>query len=224
MDRTLVELKPVLKSNHNVRSPAIFIHGFPDSSHIFTSYFEQTESWLKLRDLYTLSFTNSHSHSVPYVKLPNEKIVARPSNYRYRLSSESERELENCMNAPPTLYELFSGLPRRHFRAALLEVINDSPTGKIVIIAHDWGARYTWEFLREYEEVASDCVEFLVSLSVGSSIRYDVFEHGLKAFMWFYDILLCLPYYYPTKFWLQTFVLRLLQKFAGYQANLPPNE
>jgi pimeloyl-ACP methyl ester carboxylesterase len=72
----------------------------------------------------------------------------------------------------------------------------------------------TWDFLRRHRQAP---VEKLVSLSVGSSFRYDLGEHGLGAFTWLYAALNSLGYYLPLPGvrvlpgWLNT-------RFAGYRS------
>lgn len=94
----------------------------------------------------------------------------------------------------PSLRDLADGRLRREFAALVDLVIAASPTGQVLIIAHDWGATYTWELVRNRPDLP---IERLVSLSVGSSFRYDLAEHGLGAFAWLYNSIFGLHYYLP---------------------------
>lgn len=244
MKRVLISVTPVSSSALNSKSPVIFIHGFPDSPHIFKDYYsakEQRQTWLRNRDAYTISFMNRHQQSSLTIEGAQSGSAKRPgsgadqcrrrsasqSSTKSQDSSASEKELEMIQNAPPTLFELSSGLLQRHFNAAIFEVIDKSPTGKVVLVAHDWGATYTWQFLKDYvkehHSIAS-VVEFYVALSVGSTLRYDVWEHGWRAFLWLYSSLFCLPFYFPNVDAFKRVLWTTLTLFAGYKAKSPPNE
>ncbi len=95
----------------------------------------------------------------------------------------------------PSLADLRNGRLQREFNALVQAVIAASPTGKIIIVAHDWGATFTWALIRSRPDLP---VEKLVSLSVGSSFRYDLAEHGPRALAWLYTIIFGIPYYLPT--------------------------
>lgn len=113
----------------------------------------------------------------------------------------------------PSLRDLAGGRLSREFAALVDVVIAASPTGKLIIIAHDWGATYTWELVRSRPDLP---IERLIALSVGSSFRYDLAEHGLRAFTWLYNIIFGMHYYLPT-----APVRRLLTAaltVAGYQS------
>lgn len=94
----------------------------------------------------------------------------------------------------PATADLVGGRLRREFAALVDAVIAASPTGKIMVVAHDWGATYFWELVRARPALP---IERAVSLSVGSSFRYDLGEHGPMALAWLYNIVFGLPYYLP---------------------------
>lgn len=216
MNRTLVSLEKIYVDKDNIRSPVIFIHGFPDSNKIFAKYHtkeERQNDWLKKRNIYGITFTNRHN-----------KTNQNAPNNETDNSIAKELKIKIVINMPPTFYELYTGLHHRHYGACLLDVINSSPTGKVVIVAHDWGATYTWNFLKEYDDVATECIEYFVSLSVGSSFRYDIWEHGFKAFLWLYNVLFCLPYYFYVFSFFKNILYFLLTTFAGYKHETAPNE
>jgi pimeloyl-ACP methyl ester carboxylesterase len=94
----------------------------------------------------------------------------------------------------PAVADLAGGRLRREFAALVDAVIAASPTGRIVVVAHDWGATYFWQLVRSRPGLP---VERAVSCSVGSSFRYDLAEHGPRALVWLYNIIFGLPYYLP---------------------------
>lgn len=104
----------------------------------------------------------------------------------------------------PSWRALRRGVLDDEFAAALAEIVTHSPTGKLIPIAHDLGATITWRTARRRKGAP---FEKLVSLSVGSSFRYDIWEHGLNAFTWLYQVIYILPY---------TLRLRALQKLLAY--------
>lgn len=114
-------------------------------------------------------------------------------------------------NFPP-LAELARGVIANEFDQTLDGLAAQSPTGKLVILAHDWGATHTWRWTRARKNPP---VEKLVAFSVGSSLRFDVFEHGLNAFTWLYGLLFCSPWYLP---FLRRPVARAIVRFAGYRS------
>lgn len=101
--------------------------------------------------------------------------------------------------------------------ALLSDRIAASPTGKIIIVAHDWGATCTWKFVRTHPDLRGG-IEALVALSVASSFRYDVWEHGLRAIGWAYSALFGLPYYVRVPA-VQRFVARMIVERGGYQSD-----
>ncbi|WP_298820613.1 alpha/beta fold hydrolase [Chloroflexus sp.] len=111
----------------------------------------------------------------------------------------------------PSLADLRRGRLAREVAALIDAVIAASPTGKVVIIAHDWGATLTWALVRRRPDVP---IEKMVALSVGSSFRYDWAEHGLRALAWLYSVLFGLPYYLPPARHLTAAMLML----GGYRA------
>jgi len=94
----------------------------------------------------------------------------------------------------PSISDMAGGRLRREFTALVDAVIAASPTGKLLIVAHDWGATYTWDLVRRRPDVP---IEALASLSVGSSFRFDIAEHGPLALLWLYNVVFGLPYYIP---------------------------
>ncbi len=110
----------------------------------------------------------------------------------------------------PALAELAGGIIAREFDVLLDDLVRQSPTGKLVILAHDWGATHTWRWARGRKNPP---IEKLVAFSVGSSFRYDVFEHGLNAFSWLYGLWFCSAWYLP---FLRKAVTGSIVKKAGY--------
>jgi pimeloyl-ACP methyl ester carboxylesterase len=115
----------------------------------------------------------------------------------------------------PSWRELRQGVLEDEFDAALTEVISRSPTGQIIPIVHDLGATHTWRYVRQRGGQVP--FEKLVALSVGSTLRYDVWEHGLRAFVWLYQIIYIAPYTLRWR-WLQRLLSYLLVKVAGYRS------
>lgn len=113
----------------------------------------------------------------------------------------------------PGLGALASGVMAREFAAGLDELARRSPTGKLVIIAHDWGATHTWRWARARSRPP---IEKLVALSVGSSFRYDLFEHGLRAFTWLYGLWFGAAWYLP---FLRRPVAASIVRAAGYRSD-----
>jgi pimeloyl-ACP methyl ester carboxylesterase len=68
-----------------------------------------------------------------------------------------------------------------------------SPTGKIVVVAHDWGATYSWKWIMKNP----DKVSAVIAFSVGNEFRYDVLEHGPNALIWGYHLISSLPWLIP---------------------------
>lgn len=116
----------------------------------------------------------------------------------------------------PSWRELRRGVLEDEFDAALTEVISRSPTGQIIPIVHDLGATHTWRYARRRQGQVP--FEKLVALSVGSTLRYDLWEHGLRAFVWLYQLIYIAPY---TLGWrpLQRLLTYLLVNAVGYQSD-----
>ncbi len=114
-------------------------------------------------------------------------------------------------NFPP-LSALLEGVMAREFDQLLDDLAAQSPTGKLIVIAHDWGATHTWRWARGRKNPP---IEKLVTFSVGSSFRYDVFEHGLNAFSWLYGIWFGSAWYLP---FLRKAVADSIVKSAGYRS------
>jgi len=102
----------------------------------------------------------------------------------------------------PPLWQLAKGVMAREFDQAMNELSLQSPTGKLIFLSHDWGATHTWRWARKQKNPP---IEKLVAFSVGSSFRYDIFEHGLNAFTWLYGLwflsLNYLPFLRKTVSW-----------------------
>jgi pimeloyl-ACP methyl ester carboxylesterase len=114
-------------------------------------------------------------------------------------------------NFPP-FSALRRGVIAGEFDQSMDALAGQSPTGKLIILAHDWGATHTWRWARLQ---ANPPIEKLVAFSVGSSFRYDVFEHGLNAFTWLYGLLFCSAWYLP---FLRKPVANMIVRFAGYRS------
>lgn len=112
----------------------------------------------------------------------------------------------------PPLSALRQGALAREFADLLDEAAGRSPTGRLVIIAHDWGATYTWQYARQRRQPP---IEKLVALSVGSSFRYDFGEHGLRALTWLYGVWFGAAWYVPA---LRGLVARSIVAYAGYRS------
>lgn len=163
------------------RSPAVFLHGFPDSPEMYAAYVTEAElaaPWLAGRSVYLYAFPN------------------RRTNPDY-----------------PTWRELAGGVMAREFEALLDGLVAESPTGKLVLVAHDWGATHAWRWARARGGAG---IERMVALSVGSSFRYDVVEHGFGAFTWLYGLWFCLSWYVP---FLRRTVARTIVTSGGYRAD-----
>jgi pimeloyl-ACP methyl ester carboxylesterase len=115
----------------------------------------------------------------------------------------------------PTWREQFVGRVRRDFHAAMDRLWSSSPTGELVLVAHDWGATYAWEYLRRHPGAR---VESMVALSVGSSFRYDVWEHGLFAAAWLYAFLFGLPQVLPLP-WVRRGLADAIVSRGGYRSD-----
>lgn len=114
-------------------------------------------------------------------------------------------------NFPP-LTELMNGVMVREFDATMDALAQKSPTGLLRFIVHDWGATHTWRWARSRKNPP---IEKMVALSVGSSFRYDVFEHGLNAFTWLYGIWFGSAWYVP---FLRKLVAKSIEGAAGYRS------
>ena len=114
-------------------------------------------------------------------------------------------------NFPP-LGELAKGVMSREFDQTMNNLALESPTGKLIFLSHDWGASHTWRWARGQKNPP---IEKMVAFSVGSSNRFDVFEHGLNAFTWLYGLWFCAPYYFP---FLRKAVAWSIVSAAGYRS------
>lgn len=115
----------------------------------------------------------------------------------------------------PSVFEMAQGVMEREFSTQMDALIADSPTGKIIPIVHDWGSIYTWRYIRKTRPQG---IEAVVALSVGSSLRFDIWEHGIYALGWYYSVLLCLPYYIRLGF-VKRFVANILVRYGGYRSD-----
>ncbi|MCA9919306.1 MAG: alpha/beta hydrolase [Anaerolineales bacterium] len=115
----------------------------------------------------------------------------------------------------PTWQELRQGVLAQEISQAIAQIATDSPTGKIIPIAHDLGATHIWQYVRQRNGQVP--FEKLVALSVGSSFRYDIWEHGFGALTWLYQILFILPYTIQLPVF-QRLLPYLLTKIAGYRS------
>ncbi len=118
-------------------------------------------------------------------------------------------------NFPP-LRELATGVMNREFDSTMDELAAKSPTSKLIFLSHDWGATHTWRWARSRQDPP---IEKLVAFSVGSSFRYDVFEHGAGAFTWLYGLWFGAPYYLR---FLKKAVAWSMTTAAGYRSETAP--
>ena len=116
---------------------------------------------------------------------------------------------ENC-EIPP-ISKLFRGVIAREFDQHMNKLSIESPTRKLIFVAHDWGATHVWRWARQQSDPP---IEKFVALSVGSSFRFDIWEHGLSAFVWMYGLWFSLAWYIPC---IRTLVSRTL-RFGGYRS------
>lgn len=112
----------------------------------------------------------------------------------------------------PPLSALAKGVMEQEFDHTMDELASNSPTGKLIFVCHDWGATHTWRWARSRKNPP---IEKMVALSVGSSFRYDVLEHGFGAFTWLYGIWFGSCFYLP---FLRKPVAKSIPKFAGYRS------
>ncbi|MBK7896746.1 MAG: alpha/beta hydrolase [Candidatus Promineifilaceae bacterium] len=115
----------------------------------------------------------------------------------------------------PSWQELHRGVLADEVAEAIALLATESPTGKIIPIGHDLGATHFWQYVRQRDGQVP--FEKLVALSVGSSFRYDIWEHGLNAFTWLYQVLFSLPHAFRLPA-LQKLLAYLLVNVAGYRA------
>lgn len=115
----------------------------------------------------------------------------------------------------PNLMQLMSQVMKKEFATLIGQLIQASPSQQIIPIGHDLGATYTWRFIRENGD---NGIEKMVALSVGSSFRFDIWEHGFSAFSWLYSLFFILPYYIPIKA-NRELLAKILAETAGYQSS-----
>ncbi|MBK8987552.1 MAG: alpha/beta hydrolase [Chloroflexi bacterium] len=116
----------------------------------------------------------------------------------------------------PSWRDVRRGVLDDELAAAFTEVITSSPTGQIIPIVHDLGATATWRYARRRRGQVA--FEKLVSFSVGAWLRYDLAEHGLRAFTWLYQVIYIAPYTTRLRP-LQNLLAFLLTRAAGYQSD-----
>ncbi|MCA9958947.1 MAG: alpha/beta hydrolase [Anaerolineales bacterium] len=114
----------------------------------------------------------------------------------------------------PSWGDVRRGVLDDELATAFATAATNSPTGQIIPIAHDLGATYTWRYVRTQ---GSPPFEKMVSLSVASTNRYDVWEHGINAFTWLYQIPYILPYTVRIRPF-QNLLGYLLTRVAGYRS------
>lgn len=114
----------------------------------------------------------------------------------------------------PPVSKLFRGVIAKEFDQHMKQLSIESPTGKLIFIAHDWGATHVWRWARRHQ--ADPPIERFVALSVGSSFRFDVLEHGLSAFRWMYGLWFALAWYVP---FLRTLVSQTIVRYGGYRSS-----
>jgi pimeloyl-ACP methyl ester carboxylesterase len=115
-------------------------------------------------------------------------------------------------NFPP-LTDLMNGVMVSEFDSTMDELAHISPTGKLTFIVHDWGATHTWRWARSRKNPP---IEKMVTFSVGSSFRYDIFEHRLNAFTWLYGIWFGSAWYVRS---LRKAVAQSIVSAAGYRSD-----
>jgi len=160
------------------------------------------------------------SHGFPDSRLMFREYFSEMEQQRAWLKGRSIFAIEfpnrqTNSEAFPTLSEMKRGILVDEYRLLMNQIVEEhSPTNQIIPIAHDLGCTYTWQYIRD--QGGEKHIEFFVSLSVGSSFRYDVWDLGIGgAFTWpFYRVLFGLSYYLP----IFCPTLASLLSFAGYKA------
>lgn len=112
----------------------------------------------------------------------------------------------------PPLSALRQDVLGQEFAELLDGLSRQSPTGRITVVAHDWGATRTWAYARSRP---APPIEKFVALSVGSSFRFDFGEHGWRAVTWLYGVWFGLAWYVPA---LRRLVTGTITRYAGYQS------
>lgn len=179
-----LKLITIHQEEDSLKSPIVFVHGFPDSARLFEAYHSVSErqaAWLKGRSIYAIEFPN-RQQSNPQI---------------------------------PNLLQLIRQVMKKEFATLITQLIQASPSQKIIPIVHDLGATYTWRYIRENGDSG---IEKMVALSVGSSFRFDIWEHGFFAIAWLYSLLYILPYYIPIQA-NRALLAKLLAAKAGYQSD-----
>ncbi len=95
----------------------------------------------------------------------------------------------------PSLADLMADTLYKEFTVQMDALIKESPSGKLILVAHDWGAAYAWRYIKDKGDA---CIERMVALSVAPSPRFDIWEHGVRALGWSYRMLFSIPYYIPA--------------------------
>ena len=112
----------------------------------------------------------------------------------------------------PSMLKLMWGIMNYEFDMIMDDLVQTSPTGKLVIVAHDWGGTHAWRWARKKK---SPPIESFVALSVGSSFRYDICEHGFNSFAWLSGLWFSLGWYVPC---LRFLLSKTLVKYGGYRS------
>jgi pimeloyl-ACP methyl ester carboxylesterase len=114
----------------------------------------------------------------------------------------------------PSIPQMARGVMTREFKTLMDGIAEASPTGQMIPIAHDWGATYTWRYIKAGAEAH---IERLIALSVGSSFRFDLWEHGLRALGWNYTILFVAGWYLRIPA-IQKMVSTVITQGGGYRS------
>ena len=162
--------------------------------------------------LFLHGFPDSPEMWVAYVAAAREGAAWSNGRSLYTLAFPNRQTRPTPI---PSWRELHRGVLADEVAEAIAQVATESPTGKIIPIGHDLGATHFWQYVRRRDGRVP--FEKLVALSVGSSFRYDIWEHGLNAFTWLYQIPYILPYTLRLPV-LQKLLAYLLVNVAGYRS------
>jgi len=126
--------------------------------------------------LFLHGFPDSPEMWVAYVAAAREGAAWSNGRSLYTLAFPNRQTRPTPI---PSWRELHRGVLADEVAEAIAQVATESPTGKIIPIGHDLGATHFWQYVRRRDGRVP--FEKLVALSVGSSFRYDIWEHGLNA-------------------------------------------
>jgi pimeloyl-ACP methyl ester carboxylesterase len=146
------------------------------------------------------AFYNEDEQAQPWLQGRNIYTIAFPNRH-------TNRDF-------PSAIEMAQGVLQPEFAQLIEGRMAQSPTGKIIPIMHDWGSIYTWRFIRQSK---TQGIQAIVAMSVGSSLRFDIWEHGIYALGWYYSVLFCLPYYIRLGIF-KRLLAYLVTSFAGYRS------